>query len=84
MKKIILLFVGLMFTSATFFAQSRETGTIEFIPYIGYASSNLEGDFQKILMQEVPLILVLLATTTLVTDGVFVRVWLIIVWELLI
>lgn len=47
MKKIILLFVGLMFTSAAFFAQSRETGTIEFIPFIGYSSSNLAGDYTE-------------------------------------
>jgi len=47
MKKIILLFVGLMFTSTALFAQSREKGTIEFIPYIGYSSSNLAGDFAE-------------------------------------
>ncbi len=47
MKKMILLFVGLMFTSAAFFAQSRETGTIEFIPFIGYSYSNLDGDFSE-------------------------------------
>lgn len=44
MKKIILLLAGLMFTTTAIFAQSRETGTIEFIPFIGYFSSNLAGD----------------------------------------
>jgi long-subunit fatty acid transport protein len=47
MKKTILFFVGLMFTSATFFAQIRETGTIELIPFIGYSSSNLAGDYAE-------------------------------------
>ncbi|MEL4457324.1 porin family protein [Lutimonas vermicola] len=47
MKKTILLFVGLTLASVAFFAQSRDTGTIEFIPFIGYSSSNLAGDYTE-------------------------------------
>ena len=36
-----------MFTSAAFFAQSRDAGAIEFIPFIGYSSSNLAGDYTE-------------------------------------
>lgn len=47
MKKCNLLIVGLMFTSSVFFAQSREAGTIEIIPFIGYSSSNIAGDYTE-------------------------------------
>jgi len=44
MKKLTVLFIGLVLTSITINAQERDSGTIELLPNIGFSNSFLNGD----------------------------------------
>ncbi len=44
MKKLSVLFIGLVLTSISINAQERDSGTIELIPNIGFSNSFLNGD----------------------------------------
>lgn len=43
-KQLLLLALGLAFSTLTMTAQNREEGTIELVPYIGYSGAYLNGD----------------------------------------
>lgn len=45
MKKSVLFLVGILMGSAGVLAQNRESGTIELIPFVGFSSSNIDGDY---------------------------------------